>query len=168
MAEFTVFAEAFQYPRPGLASRLQAGIDEIQEGPSRTAFSRFLEGVTCLDLGEWEELYTRTLDLNPKIAPYIGYQVWGDTYPRGDFLSRLNQELARCSIDLEGELPDHLLPVLHYMDCAAAPMAELKELLPQALQAMYRLLKKTDPVNPYGFLLQAVEAAVLVKYKKED
>lgn len=167
MTEFGILAEAFQYPRPGLIERLQAGIRDIQDSPAKNSITNFLERVTCLEPGEWEELYTRTVDLNPQFAPYIGYQVWGDTYPRGEFLSCLNKEMAIHSINLEGELPDHLVPVLRYLDCVTSPTAELVELLPQALQAMYRSLQKAGPGNPYGFLLQAVEAVVLVRYKKD-
>jgi len=41
-----------------------------------------------------EELYTRTFDLQAVCSPYVGYQLFGDSYKRGIFMARLNEGTA--------------------------------------------------------------------------
>jgi nitrate reductase delta subunit len=121
------------------------------------SFTFFLKKMKGLSLAQREELHTRTLDLNPLAAPYIGYQIWGESYQRGAFMSRLNQEFVKHGIDKEGELPDHLIPILRYLTITNEPIPELSKVLPQALKAMRIKLKKAESDNPYLHLLKAVE-----------
>ena len=118
MAKLNLYAEAFSYPGPGRLEVYRAGLDRLPESPGRTEFAAFLQALGLLTLGEWEELHTRTLDLNPEFAPYVGYQMWGDSYKRGGLMSRLNRAMRSAQVDLGGELPDHLMPVLRYLDRA--------------------------------------------------
>lgn len=158
MAGGTVLAQAFQYPMPGMLERLQVGAVDLPSGELRDHFQAFLRGVERLSLGQWEELCTRTLDLNPAVAPYLGFQVWGESYQRGKFMAQIRQALMEVGLDEGGELPDHLAPVLRYLDCTANPLPELLEILPQALERMRQVLAKTEPQNPYLALLEAVQA----------
>lgn len=155
MSVFGVLAEAFRYPEPGRLEALRAAAAGLPPGPLKEAYAAFLKQVQPLSLGEWEELYTRTLDLNPLAVPYVGFQAWGESYLRGGFMSRLNAELARCGVDAAGELPDHLVPVLRYLEAAPAPLPELVQVLPAALQGMRKTLQAADPRNPYLSLLEA-------------
>ena len=59
----------------------------------------FSADIDRLPLGAWEELHTRTLDLNPPAAPYVGYQTWGESYQRGAFLAKMNRALAETGMD---------------------------------------------------------------------
>lgn len=153
---FAVFAQAFRYPAPGRMEGLQAGLQELIDRPLRASYNAFLRKVSQLNLGEWEELYTRTFDLSPAIAPYVGFQTWGESYQRGNFMALMNRELNEYDIDLDGELPDHLVPVLRYLAVAPQPAPELVEILPPALQRMRAVLAKSDPGNPYIHLVDAV------------
>lgn len=159
MNTFDLLAEAFRYPFPGLAETLETGLEQLPPKPVKTQMMDFLKSVQRLSLGEWEELYTRTLDLNPLATPYVGFQIYGESYQRGEFMSRLNREMSRLAIDLGGELPDHLLPVLRYLDATPDPMPELVEALPSAIQRMHSVLRKAEAGNPYLHLLDAVEQA---------
>ena len=67
--------------------------------------SKFVEKIVPLSLSEQEELFTRTLDLSPLSAPYVGYHVWGESYKRGEFMAALNKEMKELGVDLDGELP---------------------------------------------------------------
>lgn len=154
---YAVLAEAFCYPAPGLLETLKEGLADLPAAAYRSAYARFLQKINRLALSEWEELYTRTLDLNPPAAPYIGFQIWGESYQRGAFLSTLNRALLETGVDLEGELPDHLIPVLRYLGRAPAPLPELAEALGPALQRMLSALRKADPANPYVDLYEAVQ-----------
>ena len=117
-----------------------------------------MKKIRPLSPGEWEELYTRTLDLNPPSAPYVGFQTWGESYQRGAFLSKMNRELLENGIDLQGELPDHLIPVLRYLGQVSEPLPELIEVLGPAVQRMTAGLRKADPDNPYLDLFEAVQS----------
>jgi nitrate reductase delta subunit len=150
-----LLAEAFRYPQPGLLEQLEAGLKEAGKGPARSYLSAFLKKIGALSLSEWEELSTRTLDLSPAAAPYIGFQVWGESYQRGEFMAQLNKAMAELDIDPEGELPDHLVPVLRYLAVAEQPVPALTENFTTAVDRMLSTLREKDKDNPYIFLLEA-------------
>jgi len=153
-----LLAEAFRYPQPGLLEQLEAGLTEAGKGPVRGKLAAFVKKVGALSLSEWEELSTRTLDLSPAAAPYIGFQVWGEGYQRGEFMAQLNRAMAEFDIDPEGELPDHLVPVLRYLAVAEQPVPDLTENFTKAVERMIALLREKDRGNPYILLLEAALA----------
>lgn len=159
MPELSLYADAFRYPFPGQREKLLHGLSQLPESPGRAEFAAFLQAVQPLTQGEMEELYTHTLDLNPELAPYLGYQMWGDSYKRGSFMSRLNKALLENEIQRDGELPDHLAPVLRYLDQVDQPIPDLAQVLEPALEKLVQKLKKDDPANPYLHLLQTVRLA---------
>lgn len=156
MGSFTWIADAFRYPAPGRLEALQNSLGEVPTGAVKNACSDFLAQIEKLSLSQWEELFTRTLDLNPQAAPYIGFQTWGENYQRGKFLARLNQAYHPLAIDLDGELPDHIVPILRYLEAAPQPIAELVEVLEPSIKRMEGVLRKVDPKNPYLDLYEAV------------
>ena len=149
MGVFSILAETFRYPAPGRQQMLEKQLQSLQHGAARDHLECFMTRLKKLRLNEWEELYTSTLDLNPDTPPYIGYMIWGDYYMRGRFLAQLNHAMQEASIDLDGELPDHLVPVLRYLDRVPDPIEELKAVLVPAVQAMVDSLAKIDPNNLY-------------------
>lgn len=163
MGILALLSEAFRYPEPGLLEKLEAGLADMEAGfapgdPRRSAhggLASFVKKIGALSLDEWEELATRTLDLSPAAAPYIGFQVWGESYQRGEFMSKLNRALAEASVDTEGELPDHIAPVLLYLDVEAQPLPELLENYAPAVKKMITILREKDRNNPYIDLFQA-------------
>lgn len=157
---YSTYANAFRYPFPGLAEQLAAEAGGISDPHAREALLAFLDGIRKLTLGAWEELYTHTWDLDPPAPPYIGFQIWGEDYRRGNFLARLQGAYRRSGIDPGSELPDHLVPVLCYLDAAAAPIEELSAVLQTGLAKMCTALRQNDPDNPYLGLLEAFSADV--------
>ncbi len=156
MGVYSILAEALCYPVPGHLDVLKESVRQLPEGTIRSDFSSFVGVIAELPLAAWEELHTRTLDLNPPAAPYIGYQIWGDSYQRGTFMSMMNRALTACQIDSEGELPDHLIPVLRLLDQLDEPFPELEEVLAPALERIQAALVKADPENPYIDLITAI------------
>ncbi len=159
MLAFELLAEAFRYPYPGLLQRLQDGCEALPAGRVRADLERFLQAVQAMSLAEWEELYTRTFDLNPLVAPYLGFHRWGESYARGDFMAKLNAAYTFAGVDTHGELPDHLAPVFGYLAVSAAPLADLLEILPGTLKTMQDAMQKADADNPYLLLLKAASHA---------
>lgn len=160
MGDFAVIADALCYPAPGRLQALRSSTEKLANAETRAQMAAFVDRVGALSLAEWEELHTRTLDLSPAVAPYVGHAVWGDTYERGKFMAILNHALTAEAIDAEGELPDHLIPVLRYLDVAAEPAPEVVEQLEPALKRMRRDLKKVDPDNAYVRVIEAARATV--------
>jgi nitrate reductase delta subunit len=160
MGTYALLAEALRYPAPGRIETLEAGLMEMPGGRVKKAFSLFVERIQGLSLGEWEELHTRTLDLNPPVAPYLGFQMWGESYKRGNFMAHLNYQIKELGIDTDGELPDHLIPVLRYLEAASArglgPSAELLEVLAPAVEKMRNVLRKSESDNAYVHLFEAI------------
>ena len=165
MDNYTLLAQALRYPYPGQIDTLNTQAALLNGQPGSKAFAKFLAQLQPLSLSEQEELYTRTLDLSPLAAPYVGYHIWGESYKRGEFMAQLNREMKAHQIDLEGELPDHLRPILQYLKASPAPLPELIEVLDQAVKAMHKSLKKTEADNPYLLLFDAIGNACKSKHK---
>jgi nitrate reductase molybdenum cofactor assembly chaperone NarJ/NarW len=156
---FGILAGAFTYPAPGRLAALRSAAAELPGGAVKESFSAFLRDIEKLSLGAWEELHTRTFDLDPPAAPYVGYQMWGDNYKRGAFMASMNRALAEAGVDREGELPDHLGACLRYLAIAPEPLPELVEVFGPAVDRMLKTLRDAQPDSPYIRLFQAVRAA---------
>lgn len=160
---YILLAEAFRYPQPGLLEQLEAGLTEASRGAARSRLAAFVKKTGAMPLSEWEELATRTLDLSPAAAPYIGFQIWGESYQRGEFMAKLNRAMAEMDIDPEGELPDHLVPILRYLAVTDQPIPELIENFEKAVQRMIAILREKEKGNPYINLFEAVQSAFQVE-----
>lgn len=156
----SVIALGFRYPHPGSLQELGESVRSLPAGSVRSRMDRFLEAVGRLELGEWEELHTRTLDLSPLVVPYVGHVIWGENYRRGEFMADLKRAELAAGVDPGGELPDHLEPVLRYLAAATAPLPDLMAVLPQAIEKMRSELAKAERKNPYRHLLAAAADAV--------
>jgi len=160
MEQAEVVALGFRYPFPGAREELDSAVAGLAEGPVRREMERFSKAVGRLELAEWEELHTRTLDLSPLFVPYVGHAMWGESYRRGAFMADLKAEMTRVGVDAGGELPDHLEPVLRYLAVAESLPPDLEAALPAAVAAMGGELEKAEPGNPYRHLLAAVRRLV--------
>lgn len=159
-SELATVVLGFRYPGPNHAAGLAGAVRGLPVGAVRTEMERFVAGVSRLGLGEWEELHTRTLDLSPLFVPYVGHVAWGESYRRGAFMAELQRAQVDGGVDQAGELPDHLVPILAYIDAIEHPLLDLVEVLAPAVATMRKDLAKTEPDNPYRHLLAAAAAAV--------
>ncbi len=150
-----VIADGYRYPTPDSLVSLTEAIEDSTSGAVKRHLTRFVDEVGRLPFGAWEELHTATLDLSPKFVPYVGHVVWGENYRRGEFMADLNRAMYDAGVDLEGELPDHVAPVLRYLGRVDEPLTDLVEVLPGALSTMAQTLAKADADNPYLHLLAA-------------
>ncbi|NND02884.1 MAG: nitrate reductase [Acidimicrobiia bacterium] len=157
MGDATAVATAFRYPNPGSLERLKDVVSAIESRPVRHAMENFLSQISNKELSEWEELHTDTLDLSPKFVPYVGHAVWGENYRRGSFMADMSREINQAGLDLFGELPDHIDPILRYLDTVEEPFTDVVEVLPQALMRMSKELAKAEKSNPYRHVLDAAQ-----------
>lgn len=159
MNSFDAIALAFRYPAPGSIEEVREAWVGLPPSGVRRSLMKFLGDIEKLDLNGWEELHTRTLDLAPIFAPYVGYVIWGDSYQRGEFMAAIKVAQDDVGIDRHGELPDHLDPVARYLAAAREPDPRLVELFPKAIDKMKRTLKAAEKGNPYRHILRAFEEA---------
>ena len=150
-----VIAMGFRYPAPGVIDRLAAAVESTTQGGIKRHMTHFIAELQSLTIGEWEELHTVTLDLSPLFIPYVGHVKWGENYRRGEFMADLNAAMNEASVDLEGELPDHIAPILRYIAVTAEPQADLIEVLPETVATMAKTLARAAAKNPYRHLLGA-------------
>lgn len=158
-----LLADALRYPVPGLDARLASALPSILDPGTRKSIASFVRAIQGISQGEWEELYTRTFDLSPAVAPYLGYHIWGDGYPRGKLMADLNRAYRELGLDDQSELPDHLSLVMRFLGTGAPSPSELAEIFTPATQKMLAVLRKADKNNPYIALLEAVLAAVVIQ-----
>lgn len=160
MHEAEVVALAYQYPNPTSIDVLSTVVPTSLEGAVRRHMQRFLDEVSVLDLGRWEELHTTTLDLSPLFVPYVGHVTWGENYRRGEFMADLKRDMERVGVDLRGELPDHIEPILRYLAATSQPLADLTAVLADAVRAMASMLDSAADHNPYRHALAATLGVV--------
>lgn len=161
-----LLADALRYPAPGHLASLEKGLQDLPPGSEKRNLVAFLDRVRSLTLGAWEELHTRTLDLNPPAAPYVGFQTWGESYQRGEFLSKMSREIMENDIDADGELPDHLIPVLRYLAQVDHPLPDLLAVIEPAVQRMIGALRQADGQNPYLELLEGALIACRTSHQE--
>jgi Nitrate reductase delta subunit len=150
-----VVALALRYPTDDGLTMLRAAVASLPRGGPARELRHFVDAVADREPYELEELYTRTFDLAPLVAPYVGHLAWGDSYQRGAFMAELRGAMRTAGIDPGGELPDHLEPILRYLAATDRPLEELGEVLVPAITKMERELRKADPRNPYRRVLAA-------------
>ena len=160
MGDASIVAGGFSYPDAETLDSLEASVSRMTGVAARREMQRFVKEIRKIHLHRWEELHTETLDLSPKFVPYVGHVVWGENYRRGAFMADLQRDYALAGVDRRGELPDHLEPVLRYLDATDHPLPDLVDVLPGAVVAMMKDLKKEDRKNPYLHLLSAAQAVL--------
>lgn len=155
MRQAAVVAMGYRYPTPTGRAELAAALESNATDDVDRHLRKFLAGISALELGEWEELHTTTLDLTALFVPYVGHVVWGENYRRGAFMAELKVAMESCGVELGGELPDHIEPVLRYLAVAEEPLGDLVDVLPSVLVTMRQVLHTASPDNPYRHLLAA-------------
>lgn len=155
-----VVALGYRYPDDERLGMLSGAVERHLTGPAQRRMRRFVAAVGGLSLVEWEELHTRTLDLSPLFAPYVGHLIWGENYRRGEFMADLKRDMEQHGVDLGGELPDHIEPVLRYLAVTTDPLSDLVEVIGTAAGEMRQALRSAEPANPYRHLIAATVAVV--------
>ncbi len=154
---YGLLAHTLEYPTPALRDQVLA-CEGMLKGQHRRAahhMARFRAFVEQTAPERLEELYTATFDLRPVCYPYIGYQLFGESYKRGEFMALLSSRYRQAGFETSGELPDCLSVILRYL--AQTPDADLvTEGVVPALERMVEQLQG----NPYRELLQAILAVL--------
>ena len=103
-----------EYPRGDMRPLAEEVVGLFADGPpaAHEKLKLFAKGISALDTEAQEELYTRTFDINPQCCLEVGWQIYGESYDRGNFLVKLNAALREQGIEPTTELADHLPQML--------------------------------------------------------
>ena len=159
---YLLFAAALDYPGPALAEDARACRGLLAQFSSEAAGRMEEFGVFLAQThpGQVQEVYTNAFDLQPVCYPYVGYQLFGESYKRGMFLVKLQEEYRARGFSAGSELPDHLPVMLRFLSVLAARGdTELEDEL--VCQCVAPALSKIvgafkDKGNPYGVVARAL------------
>ena len=159
---YDALARLLAYPTEGFAARVAADVAAIardvpEAGDELVPFALF---VASHELGDCEEAYVSTFDVNAERALEVGWQVFGEQYARGAFLVRMREMLRQCGVAESYELPDHMTHVLRVLPRieTAQSQALVESALVPALRRILGDAKGKD--GPYSGVLRAVARIV--------
>ncbi len=148
------FAQLLAYPSADYGAMVETLVLEAQDD-HLSAFAAATKGYTATD---FEELYTRTFDINPISSLEIGWHLYGETYERGSFLVKMRQLLKSLEIPESTELPDHLSHILQALEKLGSS-DEANTLVAQYLApALTKILDGfKEKSNPYEHLVLSLQ-----------
>jgi len=152
---YELLAPTVEYPTPALPDQVRDCADALRMHHSRAAraMKQFSVYAEATPLAAQEELYTATFELKPLCFPYIGFQLFGETYKRGEFLAALSARYRESGYNVGPELPDHLGAVLRYLARTSDEDLVAEGLVP----ALRRMVDQLEG-NPYRDAMQAILA----------
>jgi len=161
---YRLFAGLLEYPAVDLGRQAGECLDWLSSAgsPAAAPLQSFCGYVREAPQARMEELYTRTFDLQAVCSPYVGYQLFGDSYKRGLFMARLNEGYRERGFSAGTELPDHVVVVLRFLALGTEDefsQALLDEGLVPALAKMLKPLGSPSD-NPYSEVLGALSLAL--------
>ena len=153
-----LLASALVYPQPETSEGRAELLTNLGTWHPEAAASmrKHLDALGDSSLYKQQERYAATFDVNPAVCLYVGYHIFGDSYPRGVFMARLAGEYERVGFACEQELPDHVPMVLRYL--ARPDALDAVELVDDAVVPALRTIVKAfaETTNPYAPLLETV------------
>lgn len=168
------FADLLSYPTADLWQQAEACLAQLCEShpEAAQALGTFSTSLQKRTLEQMEELYTVVFDMQPVCYPYVGYQLFGESYKRGAFMAQLNEAYHAFGYSTGLELPDHLSVVLHFLglDSANRQGEFCQALLNEGVApALEKMLRTFDPQseNPYFGLLTALQLVLVRTPEKE-
>jgi nitrate reductase delta subunit len=165
---YRLLATLLEYPSPDLvnSARECAELLALEFPQAAAQIERFLSLAEEAQPGRLEEIYTGTFDINPACTIYAGYQLFGESYKRGEFLVRLKEKYRQWGFIEGNELADHLAVLIRFLgrlDPEETLAQELIEdcLIP-ALEKMNGSFSEQSrrTVNPYACVLRATAAVI--------
>ncbi len=153
-ADATALAALYEYPweRPVIADPAFAA-----------RLGKLATYLATAPLDEIQDRFTETFDLAPVAPPYLAFQVHGESYRRGALMSKLRAMYLNHDVDEEGELPDHIRPVLKLV-AAAGPDEDVDAMIrDELLPGCAKLVAAVPADNPYRVLVAASHAVLAAR-----
>lgn len=114
---YDIYADVFSYPNDSLKEKIEGVLYYLETCYKDAAelFGNFASFVKSTDSKLWEEIYTRSFDVQALTTLDLGYVLFGDDYKRGELLVNLNNEHKKACNSCGVELSDHLPNVLRLL-----------------------------------------------------
>lgn len=163
MAALARLARLFEYPDGCYRAILEGEAQALGPGTVGSTVAelvtRFLDDTAGWSEARFAEVFTRTFDLAPTCAPYLGVHLFGEEgSERSALLLGLQAAYRQAGLPRDSELPDHVAVVLRAL--GTLPRPEREELvalcLVPALESMRRRLDQSQ--SSYRHLVGAVAA----------
>ncbi|HEX9743894.1 MAG TPA: molecular chaperone TorD family protein [bacterium] len=167
-ALFSELSELFVYPDDASAisdkARKIARWIEKADVPTAMELEAFADHVDEFETKSLQELYVGTFDIGKTTTPYMGHLVLGESFNRGNLLSRLKDTYREYGVEDDTDLPDHIANILKFISVAGTDKEVVQELLtyillPGILSLLPHLQKVSDE-NPYYHIFKAVKKIV--------
>jgi nitrate reductase delta subunit len=157
---YQLFADLLDYPSPNLLERAQQLAHLLVSHYPQVSqlIEEFFQAIKNTPISRLEEIYTSTFDLNPTCYPYVGYQLFGDGYQRGDFLVKLKEKYQQQGFSYDSsELADHLTIVLQFLATLSPETILAQELIEDGLiPALEKIKVGFKQKNYYVEILDAL------------
>jgi len=171
---FDSFAALLEYPSAETTEQAVQLLEQLTPLSIESAevLEKFVRRLDQLSLEKMRELYTITFDMQPLCYPYVGYQLFGESYKRGAFMAQLNEAYHACGYSAGQELPDHLAVILRFLGLDSTNRASkfcqalLTSGLTPALEKMLKVFNEGSE-NPYAELLAALQLFLVPTPEKE-
>jgi len=113
-----MFASLLSYPDEKLPLKVESAQEYLNRNYPDAAeiMIEFTEFAKTIPLQKWEEIYTRTFDVQAITTLDVGYVLFGDDYKRGELLVNLSKEHTKAGNDCKTELADHLPNLLRLLN----------------------------------------------------
>lgn len=161
------FGDLLDYPTPELAGQARACAELLgpEHGEAASQLRDFAGYMERTPLGRMEEIYTGTFDMNPACYIFAGYILFGESFKRGKFLVRLQEEYRARGFSAGSELADHMAVLLRFMSLLdpgeeTAQLLRDDVLLPVLAEMDRGFDSGNGSPNPYRQVLHAILAVL--------
>lgn len=115
---YKVLSDLFRYPDQKLDQYMEELLKLVMNLlPARTGKTRdIIETMNLMTLGEQQEYYLMTFDVQAVCCPDIGYLLFGEDYKRAQLLVNLKREHDLAGVDCGNELGDYMPNILTLLE----------------------------------------------------
>ena len=158
---YPMIAQLLEYPNPLLAETATLGVERLapMNVKASACLERLRDFAASTPLSRQEEVYTHTFDLQVVCYPYVGYQMFGESYKRGQFLVKIRERYGIFGFDGgRHELPDYLPTVLRFLGSLSSQeerMVLVRECLVPSVRKMIESFGESE--NVYADVLRALQ-----------
>jgi nitrate reductase assembly molybdenum cofactor insertion protein NarJ len=157
---YPLLGKALSYPTPTLKDDIDQCKAMLESYPE-TPFSDFGKYIKSEPLGNLEEVYTTTFEVNAVCHLDVGYVLFGEDYKRGELLVHLSRAHNEAQNRWGTELPDHLPNLLNLIpkmkDSEERDELVTKMVHPAVVRMIDSFKKDAKKANVYRFALETLE-----------
>lgn len=162
-----LFAEILEYPRADITPQVREcqQLLVLSHPEAAARMDRFGDFTEATSPGQLEEAYTALFDLDSDLHPYIGYQLFGETYERSALLVGLKELYRAGGYEPNPvELPDRISEMLRFFSVGtneAVILEILQEALIPAIETLTTNVEQdetqpTPVTDPYWDVIEAL------------